>query len=205
MHRHKVIPRGSCSPISARWSPLCLFFLISTEPDDFSRSQRLHKRLLKVGRIGAEHTPACFRRAYVAQSSPHSSHTIMSVPSGNDFPRVSNSYVFTVHGTNQAFTLAAGGRLILSTYSPSNQNQIFRCERVTATNRLGFVNTVTNRRILRDQFEDVWARPHNNPSVWESFSFEAVSGGGFRMTNVRYNAEVVIRRVDENGESAYGL
>jgi hypothetical protein len=138
-------------------------------------------------------------------SSLHSSHTVMSVPSGNDFPRVSNSYVFTIHGTNQAFTLASGGRLVLQAYSRSNRDQVFRCERVTATNRLGFVNTGTNRRILRDQREDVWARPHARPSVWESFSFEGVSGGGFRMTNVRYNAEAVIRRVDENGKSAYGL
>jgi hypothetical protein len=129
----------------------------------------------------------------------------MPFPSGNDFPEVSNSYVFTLYGTNQAFTLASEGRLILANYSRSNQDQVFRCERVAATNRLGFVNTRTNRRILRDRFEDVWARPFDRPSVWESFSFEAVGGGGFRMTNVRYNAEAVIRRVDENGKSAYGL
>ena len=60
-------------------------------------------------------------------------------------------------GTNQAFTLAAGEQIVLSTYSPINQNQIFACNRVVRTGKLGIVSNW--RRLLRNQFEDIRAGP----------------------------------------------
>jgi hypothetical protein len=126
-------------------------------------------------------------------------------PPGNDYPIPSNSYVFTVYGTDQAFTLSGGENIVLATYSKTNQDQIFRCDSVPSTNRLGFVNTPSNRRILRNRWEDVRARPHGNPSVWESFAFEPLQGGGFRMTSLIGKVSSALRLVKENGKRSLRL
>jgi len=124
---------------------------------------------------------------------------------GNDYPISSNSYILTVYGTDQAFTLSGGENIVLATYSKTNQNQIFRCDTVPSTNRLGFVNIPSNRRILRNQFEDVRARPHGKPSVWESFAFEPLQGGGFRMTSMIGDMSSSLRLVEETGKRSLQL
>jgi len=125
-----------------------------------------------------DHNPLlCVSSPVYPPMSPVSTTPIPTTPiptsaPGNDYPISSNSYVLTVYGTDQTFTLSGGENIVLATYSKTNQNQIFRCDSVPSTNRLGFVNIPSNRRILRNQFEDVRARPQGNPSVWESFAFE---------------------------------
>ena len=138
-------------------------------------------------------------------TSPVPTSPVPTSPPGNDYPISSNSYVFTVYGTDQAFTLSGGEHIVLATYSNTNQNQIFRCDSVPSTNRLGFVNTPSNRRILRNQFEDIRARPHGNPSVWESFAFEPLQGGGFRMTSMIGDVSSALRLVEEIGEHSLRL
>jgi len=141
-----------------------------------------------------------FSLVYLPMSPPTNLPGIPTNSPGNDYPIPSNSYVFTVYGTDQAFTLSNGEHIILTTYSNTNQNQIFRCDRVPSTNRLGFVNIPSNRRILRNRFEDVRARPHGNPSVWESFAFEPLPGGGFRMSSMIGDVSSALRLVDETGK-----
>jgi len=162
-----------------------------------------HKRLLGAVPSG-QSVPRCtFRRVHIHRPNFTTAFHNMSVSTnlpGNDNPTPSNSYVFTVYGTNDAFTLSGGEHIILANYSSNNANQIFRCDRVASTNRLGFVNAPTNRRILRNQFEDIRARPQGNPSVWESFSFEPLRGGGFRMTSMIGNVSSALRRIDEPGK-----
>ncbi|KAF5383678.1 hypothetical protein D9615_003644 [Tricholomella constricta] len=125
--------------------------------------------------------------------------SVPTFPPGNNYPEPGRSYVFTQYGTNQAFTLSGGEHIWMQPYSSTNQDQVFLCGRVAATNKLGFVNKPTNRRILRNQFEDVRAWPQNNSSVWESFSFEPLRDGGFRMSSMIGDKESAVRRVDEAG------
>ena len=141
-----------------------------------------------------------FSPVYPPKSPPTNLPDIPTNSPGNDYPIPSNSYVFTVYGTDQAFTLSSREDIILATYSNTNQNQIFRCDWVPSTNRLGFVNIPTNRRILRNRFEDVRARPHGNPSVWESFALEPLPGGGFRMSSMIGDVSSALRLVDEAGK-----
>ncbi|KAG5643107.1 hypothetical protein DXG03_001571 [Asterophora parasitica] len=127
------------------------------------------------------------------------------IPPGNDYPEPGRYYVFTQYGTSRAWTLQCGEHINLQNYSGYNQDQIFLCDRVVSTNKLGFVNKPTNRRILRNQFEDIRARPHGTPSVWESFSFEPQRTGGFRMSSMIRDTESPVRRVREYGESWFTI
>ncbi|GLB41182.1 hypothetical protein LshimejAT787_0903970 [Lyophyllum shimeji] len=124
----------------------------------------------------------------------------MSIPSvlpGNDFPLPDGSYVLSQYGTNDVFTLADNDRLILLPYVENDRNQIFACHRVALTGRLGFVSSGSRRRILRDQWEDLWGRIHTSPSVWESWAFEPVRNGGFRMTSLAWDIESPVRTFRE--------